>query len=221
MIAKFWLRIDRWLSGNGFHRFIIPFVLAIGAFLAVLLILKVSICCGTFELEKLRFAADSDRPIGDIGDAALIYLFTNGGQNSFPGHPLIGNIITLLGILILAIVTSAMTNYFEKRADGYLSGSTAYRLENHLVILGSNDVIYSIINQYCRKCKYLNGYILVQTNRDVRQTRNEVFSFLDKRINRDNIIFIYGDRTSPEDLSKLNLPSANELFIIGDGDEGK
>lgn len=222
MIAKFWLRIDRWLSGNGFHRFIIPGVLAIGAFLAVWGILELSIIIrGYFGFEKLNFAADSCRPIGNIGDAAFFYLFTNGGQNSFPGHPFIGNVITLLGILILAIVTSAMTNYFEKRADGYLSGSTAYRLENHLVILGSNDVIYSIINQYCRKCKYLNGYILVQTNRDVRQTRNEVFSFLDKRINRDNIIFIYGDRTSPEDLSKLNLPSANEIFIIGDGDEGK
>ena len=221
METKFWLRIDRWLSGNGFHRFIIPVVLAISAYLAVLVILILPILRDCSGLDNLKFAADSCRPIGDIWDAACFYLFTNGGQNSFPGHPLIGNIITLLGILILAIVTSAMTNYFEKRADSYLSGSTTYHLENHLVILGSNDVIYSIINQYCRKCKYLNGYILVQTNRDVRQTRNEVFSFLDKRINRDNIIFIYGDRTSPEDLSKLNLPLANEIFIIGDGDEGK
>ena len=141
METKFWLRIDRWLSGNGFHRFIIPVVLAISAYLAVLVILIWSIHRGCFGPDNLKFAADSCRPIGDIWDAACFYLFTNGGQNCFPGHPLIGNIITLLGILILAIVTSAMTNYSEKRADGYLSGSTAYRLENHLVILGSNDVI--------------------------------------------------------------------------------
>lgn len=71
MIAKFWLRIDRWLSGNGFHRFIIPVVLAIVAFLAVFGILKLSIKHGCFGFENLKFATDSCRRIGDIGDAAF------------------------------------------------------------------------------------------------------------------------------------------------------
>ena len=73
METKFWLRIDRWLSGNGFHRFIIPVALAIIAYLAVLLILTVPILRRVTGLDNLEFAADSCRPIGDIWDAACIY----------------------------------------------------------------------------------------------------------------------------------------------------
>ena len=82
METKFWLRIDRWLSGNGFHRFIIPVVLAISAYLAVLVILILPILRDCSGLDNLKFAADSCRPIGDIwGDIALERVLT---YNIFP-----------------------------------------------------------------------------------------------------------------------------------------
>ena len=154
--------------------------------------------------------------VTNIFDGAFYALFTNGGQNLFPGNHVLGAIGTVLGILVLALVTSALTNFIEKRAEGYLTGETAYRLKNHIVILGANDVIYSIINQ----CYKEGQFILIQTSKDVKQTRREVFSFLRDDIKRNDIVFIYGDRTSAKDISRLSLPRASEIFIIGDSNEG-
>lgn len=213
MFSKFLLKIDRGLAGKKGWQFLIPFMLAAVSFLAVSFIWYV--CNGRSCVVNEKISGEYK--INSILDGAFYLLFTNGGQNLYPySNHLWGALITVLGILILAVVTSSITNFFEKRAEGYLTGETAYHLKNHIVIMGASDVIYSIINQH-----YKSGqYILVQTGKDVKSLRREVFSFLDQRIKREYIVFIYGDRTSAEDVSRLYLAHAAEVFIIGDTDEG-
>lgn len=214
MASKFWLHIDRWLAGKGWHRFIIPTVLAFIVLISVTLIWTISNKC--FCLESVK--VPGSYRITNTLDGAFYSLFTNGGQYALPDgiSHIWGIIVTVLGILILAVITSTFTNFFERRAEGYLTGETAYHFTDHIVIIGVNDIIYSIINQ-CTPGKY----ILVQTSRDVKQIRNEVFSFLSKEIDKKYIVFVYGDRTSDGDISKLSITSASEIYVIGDTNEGK
>lgn len=212
MSSKYCLKIDRWLAGKSGIQLLIPLISAVIVFAITFLIWfwlnKWCICI----CERIT----GEYEVTNIFDGAFYALFTNGGQNLFPGNHVLGAIGTVLGILVLALVTSALTNFIEKRAEGYLTGETAYRLKNHIVILGANDVIYSIINQ----CYKEGQFILIQTSKDVKQTRREVFSFLHDNIKRTDIVFIYGDRTSAKDVSRLSLTRASEIFIIGDSNEG-
>ena len=205
-----WLRIDRMLAGSGKKQLGIPFGVAAVLLLILSLlfwIFKVARpdpgCC-----EKVFAPANSF-------DAAYYYLILNGGENLYPGSHIAGGIITLLGIILVAMLTSSITNFLDKRAKNYLNGETAYRFNDHIVILGANDVLYSIIEQKASP----DSYILIQTGKDVESTRREVFSFLSEKVDRDRIVFIYGDRTSPEDVARLCLPNAREAFIIGDTSE--
>ena len=151
-------------------------------------------------------------------DAAGYLLFTNGGQNLFDGSHLWGFLITCLGILIVAFFTSKVTSRLERKAQRYLNGETWYRMTDHIVIFGVSDYLYSIIDEKSsldsRKQKFL-----IVTNQDVEKVRREVFSFLQEGVRKDNFVFLFGDRTSKRDISKLSLRWAKEVYVIGDSKE--
>ena len=216
MNSKLLLKIDRGLAEKGFRSILYLAILSIVCLVISIIIWGCSFC-GCFYSHQA--AAGNSYQFNGPLDGAFYSLFTSGGQNLFPGNHAAGAFITVLGILIIALITSALTNLIEKRAEGYLTGETAYRLKDHIVILGANDIVYSIINQKFND--KANQYILIQTSKDVKRTRNEVFSFLDDGIDKKRIVFIYGDRTSPGDIKRLNLTEASEIFIIGDTREGE
>ena len=214
--GRWWLRIDRWLAGNDWKQFCIPLIFIGLSVLVVMFIWWLS-NGRAFCLVNPDYyvATDSYRP-ESVLDAAYFYLFGNGAQNLFPGAHFIGFLMTTIGLVVVAILTSAITNFFDKRAKGYLSGETAYKLKDHIVILGASDVAYSIISQYSKGKDYL---FLVQTGKDVEKTRREFYGFLENGIKDERVIFIYGERTSKDDIDRLCLPRAKEVFVIGDADE--
>ena len=208
--------MDRWLAGNDWKQFCIPLIFIVLSVLVVMFFWWIdnerAFCLANPDI---FVAQDSYRP-ESILDAAYFYLFGNGAQNLFPGAHFIGFLMTTVGLVVVAILTSAITNFFDKRAKGYLSGETAYKLEDHIVILGASDVAYSIISQYSKGKDY---WFLVQTGKDVEKTRREFYGFLENGINDNRVIFIYGERTSKDDIDRLCLPHAKEVFVIGDADE--
>lgn len=206
----FWLKIDRMLAGSGKKQLGIPF----GVAAALLLILTLLFLIFGYASPGNECSPSAFKPSNEF-DAAYYYMLVNGGENKFPGSHIAGGIITLLGIILVAILTSSITNFLDKRAKNYLNGESAYKFKDHIVVLGANDILYSIIEQKASP----GTYILVQTGKDVESTRREVFSFLGDKVNRDRIVFVYGDRTSPEDVDRLCLPYAREAFIIGDTSE--
>ena len=206
------LKVDRWLAGNGKKQFIIPTLGILCSFLLVATIIVV----GGFPVGKV---VDGNYHPSNVFDAAFFFLFANGGQNLFPNNHLVGLLITTLGLVVLAVLTSAITNYFDKRAKGYLCGETAYRLKDHIVILGASDIAYSIISQIGKMAGNEGVYFLIQTGKDVEKTRREFYSFLEKGIDDNRLIFIFGDRTSMDDLDRLCLSDAKEVYVIGDAGE--
>jgi len=164
-------------------------------------------------------------PPDNVLDAAGYLLFTNGGQNLFDGAHWWGFFITCLGIVLVAFFTSKVTSRLERKAQRYLKGETWYRMRNHIVIFGVSDYLYSIIEEKtntgdedektcCKKQRFL-----IVTTQDVEMVRREVFSFLQDGVRQEDFVFLFGDRTSNTDISKLSLRWAKEVFIIGDSKE--
>lgn len=152
----------------------------------------------------------------NVFDAAYYLLFTSGGQNLYVGNHWVGIVITSLGVLFIAVLTSMFTNFFERIGQNYLSGESTFYMKNHTVIIGTSDVLYSILSS---KQKDPDTRFLILTSRDVVQKRREILSFTDEGFDSSRIVFMYGDRTSGKDMDRLSLAYAKEVFIIGDSEE--
>ena len=151
----------------------------------------------------------------NVIDAAYYLLFTNGGQNLYYGSHWLGIVITTISIIFIAVLTSMITNFFERIGQNYLSGESTFSMKKHIVIIGTSDVLYSILKS---KKKNTKNKFLILTSRDVIQERRKILSFLNKK-DSGNIVFMYGDRTSEKDINRLSLAYAKEVYVIGDSEE--
>lgn len=125
-------------------------------------------------------------------------------------------LIAILGVFLLnGLLVSSIIGWIDSRKEKWLKGEVKYpcflRRKKHYVIIGGNDVVTGIVKQLISK----NKYILIQTSRDVESFRRELFSNLTAE-QQKLIIIYYGNRTSKEDVEKLYIEKAEEVYIIGE-----
>ena len=209
---------DRRLSEGGIWPLLRVFIYCLFATILVglgLLVFKYHTYC--LSANAPEYANGNFQP-DNVFDAAYYLMFTNGGQNLYAGGSHFwGAVITTLGVFLIAFLTSALTSRSERRVQRFIDGESWYKLRGHIVVFGASDYLYSIISEKTKAdAKQL---FLIVTTQDVASIRREVFSFLDKGVERKNFVFMFGDRTSAEDLSKLSLEMAKEVFVIGDSKE--
>lgn len=227
-LDSFRLHRDSLLSQGGIRT--VGIVFFFGLFVTFLVALGLFFYYGNYfflnAISTPDYAQGSFKP-KNIIDAAYYLLITNGGQNFFEGAHLWGAVITSVGIILIAFLTSTLTSLMERRAERYLCGESRYRMKNHIVVFGASDYLYSIIREKTRDKENGSGLgsgfrrqrFLIVTNKDVKAVRREVFSFLETGIRKKDFVFLFGERTSPEDISHLSLEYAKEVFIIGDSEE--
>lgn len=119
-------------------------------------------------------------------------------------------------ILMTGLLISVLSNLLERRVDNLKSGRIHYNFKDHFVIIGYDKMTISLIKQLAKKHK--GKYIILQTVQDVPTVRHELFSYLDKKIEK-HVLILNGNRNSNEDLEKLSLHRANTLFVLGETDE--
>jgi len=125
-------------------------------------------------------------------------------------------LIAILGVFLLnGLLVSSIIGWIDSRKEKWLKGEVRYKwflkFKGHYVIIGGNDVVTGIVKQFISK----NKYILIQTSRDVESFRRELFSNLTEE-QQKLIIIYYGNRTSKEDIEKLHIEKAEEVYIIGE-----
>lgn len=127
--------------------------------------------------------------------------------------------IALLGlILFCGLLISVISNMLERRVERFRSGSIVYKLRNHVVVIGFDDMVTSLIQQICADPNYNHAYILIQSTQPAEDIRNKIHTELDIK-NEKRVIVLNARRNSMEDLEKLNTPYAREIFLIGEKDE--
>lgn len=125
-------------------------------------------------------------------------------------------LIAILGVFLLnGLLVSSIIGWIDSRKEKWLKGEVKYpcflQRKKHYVIIGGNDVVTGIVKQFIS----MNKYILIQTSRDVESFRRELFSHLTEE-QQKLIIIYYGNRTSKEDIEKLHIEKAEEVYIIGE-----
>ena len=137
------------------------------------------------------------------------------------GGSIIALISALLGIVCLSgFLVSAIVNVISQTRIQWQKGLINYygvkKFKDYVVIIGINEQTASIARRALDSDD--NRYVLIQTRQDVEKVRTELESKIDDKI-QDRIVYYAGDRTSYEDIEKLHLEYAIEVYILGESVE--
>lgn len=130
-----------------------------------------------------------------------------------------GIIVAILGLTMMTgMFISVLTNMLDVRVDKVRNGEVHYNLSNHVVIIGMDDLVPSLIKQICLSDKFLGTYVLVQSTLETEEVKSRIHNILEKDL-EPRVVIYRGKRNSREDLEKLNITKAKSVFILGESCE--
>ena len=133
-----------------------------------------------------------------------------------------GSIIALVmatsGIVFLSgFAVSAFVSVLSQRRDRWQKGLISYskmkNFKDYVVIIGINEQTVSLARQSLMRKGV--EYVLIQTNKDVEKVRLALELKLDDKL-ENRIVYYAGERTSGEDIAKLHLEKAKEIYVLGE-----
>lgn len=149
----------------------------------------------------------------------LYYYFADPGNqmSGKDGSRVVGFIFSTLGSIFLSgILISTITNSFERMTTSWRSGFSYYKFKGHVVIIGSDQMVYGLVNQLLAD---KNLTIVIMTSTDVEQMRNVLWTSLTNKEDKGRIVVNYGQRDSEMFLNKINVAYASEVYLLGDTSE--
>lgn len=127
-------------------------------------------------------------------------------------------VINLFGMFVLnGVLLTVLVNWISNRRERFVMGEARYNVlnnsENFVVIIGGHPMTPRLTRQLYDKHQY--DFILIQSRRPVPQLRKELAALMSPQ-EMEHVVIYAGERTSPLDLSELNLPSAKAIYILGE-----
>jgi len=124
----------------------------------------------------------------------------------------------LLGLILFGgMLISVMSNVLERRVERYTNGEMSYSLKNHVVILGYNKSVPSLLEEIGRK--HVNCQILLMTEIGSSDVREWIHANVDLHVER-KLVVINGSRIAKDDLNRLCLQNGvREIYVIGEMNE--
>lgn len=131
-------------------------------------------------------------------------------------------IIALVGMVVFSgMLISVISNLLERRVEKYKAGETAYTVSNHVVILGFNRSVPSLLNKLHADPATRNSYILLMCDREIERVREWIYSNVETAIEK-KLILLKGDLSSMENIERLSLRrKPKKVYVLGEeGAEG-
>lgn len=127
---------------------------------------------------------------------------------------LIALISAMAGIMCLSgLILSSLVNWISLRAQKWRQGQIQYHgLKNYVVIIGVNEQTATIVRSSIQSGV---DYVLIQTSKNVERERAKLELKLD-RSDSEKLVFYFGERTLDEDVHKLRIDKAREVYILGE-----
>lgn len=236
-----WSRFVRWFD----HRFIIANGLVKIVWLLVGTLLLGGVMYGfghIFFLPEHLWGDYSHE--GTIGWSLAYNFLDPGYQHDVAPHARwFGLLVAIFGVSMLSLLTGVLSSGIDQRADKYKKGLTRYYFKNHVVILGANDMVASLIANIRREEReaiaaeknifkrmlnwvkiflgtaYSDIVVMTATDTDkIESLREQLLAGLTTS-ERNNIEVLYGDRSSRESLRAIHIARAKRVFLLGENDE--
>lgn len=202
---KYW--INKWLAGGLWWQILFFILVNLVVFL---LSISVYLCLKT-----------PDSELG-IWEAIRLFLDSNSIIDEPKGYSW-NNLLLLftecLGtILFSGLVVSIITNVISQKVDLIKEGHIHYNLKNHVVIIGYDTIVPSIISELILNKEYAKSKFVLQTSTPIEDVRNDLLTKLPRK-ELKRVILVHAPRLSVEELELLYTHKAREIFIIGERDQ--
>ncbi len=213
--------IDRIIYGGALRQIAVLIVLTA----SLILISSIAVCWGSeYQMTPEEKAAERNgqQPDDDSWTTSLWSVYNNfvdpGNQANVNREDRLWAIaVSLLGSVVLGgLLISTISNIMERRVEECRNGLVHYKLSGHIVIIGADAMLACLVRQLCKKKD--NRTLLIQTSKDVSEARLSLFAKLTKEEER-RIVWIHAARNSKEELERLYIANAKEVFILGDSGE--
>ncbi len=120
--------------------------------------------------------------------------------------------ITIAGAVVFGgLLISLLSNSVQRRVENIASGNVYYRLRDHIVVIGYDTIVPSLMSQIMKK--WQDRDVLLLTKKSPVEVREALSTVVD--IKSKHLIIYSGQRSSESDLLKLEAETAHEIFIIG------
>ncbi len=141
-------------------------------------------------------------------------------------HDIFRLIVTICGLFLFsALLISVVSNIFENISESFRSGRSRYSHKGHVLILGGEHHILSMIPALLEEDSPYKEDIVILTNQDVETLKNKVFSLplLDREKTaalRRRLTVYRGERDNEGDLARKDLArNAAVIYVIGEEHE--
>lgn len=137
------------------------------------------------------------------------------------GNRILVGIISLFGsILMGGVLISTVSNIIERRVEAVRQGRVTYKnVKEHYVIIGYGEITISLIKELFSDTNPAElPTILLMTKQEAENVRRNLQSQLNKN-EEERIKIYFGNIESAEELQRLNIPQAKEVYILGEQEE--
>lgn len=162
---------------------------------------------------------DSSAPLGRLMQLICLFIDPGNINNVSPSLRWFALLVVVTGlVLFCGMLISVLSNMLERRVERFREGDIVYPMKNHVVIIGFDSMVPTLIQQICASPKYSGRHILIQSVQPASEIRNKIHTELSYE-NEKRIVILHARRDSTEDLEKLYTTKAFEVFLIGEADE--
>ena len=214
--SRFKLAFDRIISKG--HS--VQFYWLVSSF--VILFLFLSSLMGSFDAFGI-FPKENDLDWNPISLTYLLLTDTSTVSSVLKTQSHVANIlaaicivVSLLGTLLFTgLLVSVFSNFLQRRVEDYEKGRLRYDLSDHIVFIGYDEILPSLVKQCVEFETNKNKKIVVQTKMPSEQVREDIKTLITDDALYRNIIFYNGRRDSVKNLMNLDLERASEIYVIG------
>lgn len=214
--SRFKMAFDRIISQGHF----IQFYWLVSIF--ILLLVLLSALMGTFDAFGM-FPVDNNLNWNPLSLTYLLLTDTSTISSILKTNTHIANalvilcvVVSVLGTLLFTgLLVSVFSNFLQRRVDDYKNGRLHYDQSDHIVFIGYDEILPSLVKQCAEYEANRNRKIVVQTKLLSEQVRDDIKTLITDDSLLRNIVFYNGRRDSIKDLRILDLQRASEVFVIG------
>ncbi|MBO7529825.1 MAG: hypothetical protein J6T37_08125 [Bacteroidales bacterium] len=217
------LFIDRILAGKWYHQLLmalIPF--------ALLLIIVIAIRSGSWGERFGKAFVDTTttetirKSLYDTNKSDSYNIGTEKAINKLERKKNNGEIFGFTIIYVLGVVSftgliiSAITSIWRSRSEKFCRGAVSYNFKGHIVFIGYNNLVPGMIQKICEENE--DTRIVVGVEDQASTISDKIKNRLWEKY-RKNVVTLKADSCNREDLKRLQIPYAKEVYIIGEYDD--
>lgn len=207
------LCLDRKLVGKSWKQ--------LGIVIVLFLIVLVTITCGYWLFDKDPSKPQSfHRAFVDMTNPETVRKLVYDNRKEF-GVVLGYAFVYVLGALFFTgLLIATVTNIWRARSDKFRRGAVRYGFNGHIVFLGYNGLIPGMIQTICEENKnhIKDVHIVVGVEDNASSVCDKIKNRLYNEY-RDCVVVLKADSCNRNDLKRLNIVFAKEVYIIGEHDD--